>query len=107
MTSLVQLVLTTAEPAIARQIRDEAQAALAAAARCRARRREGRYPGAGHRRVFCRCKELEGVKHVIAVASGKGGVGKSTMAANLAVALGATGARLGCAIAISTDQASL
>ena len=38
---------------------------------------------------------LPGVKHIVAVASGKGGVGKSTVAANLAVALAADGYRVG------------
>lgn len=40
-------------------------------------------------------KDLPGVDAVIAVASGKGGVGKSTIAANLAVALAKKGKRVG------------
>jgi ATP-binding protein involved in chromosome partitioning len=39
--------------------------------------------------------EVPGVQHVIAVASGKGGVGKSTVAVNLALALTAIGQRVG------------
>jgi ATP-binding protein involved in chromosome partitioning len=53
--------------------------------------------GASVRRAAPRTAEqlLPGVKNVLAVASGKGGVGKSTVAVNLAVALAKDGASVG------------
>lgn len=40
-------------------------------------------------------KLMQKVKNVIAIASGKGGVGKSTVSANIALSLAATGAKVG------------
>lgn len=51
--------------------------------------------GAGAGAKFASKAPLPGVRHVVAVASGKGGVGKSTVAVNLALALAKAGARVG------------
>jgi ATP-binding protein involved in chromosome partitioning len=52
-------------------------------------------PGMGAHGGAIKKQPLNGVRHIIAVASGKGGVGKSTVATNLAVSLHARGLNVG------------
>ncbi len=53
------------------------------------------HPQQGHGAQQPTSNPVPGVKHIIAVGAGKGGVGKSTVAVNLALALKAKGAKVG------------
>src|SRR2546430_15228457 len=92
----VQLALATNDPSIPATIKSDAEKILRALDGVRSANVlidiHAPPGGAG---ASVGATRIPGIKHVIAVASGKGGVGKSTVAANLAVALQQTKARVG------------
>ena len=86
----VSLQLTSPNPEAARQIKEESERVLKALPGVNHVQVEVRQPAAGQAapaNPFANQNRVPGVKRVIAIASGKGGVGKSTVAANLACAL--------------------
>jgi ATP-binding protein involved in chromosome partitioning len=97
-----ELHVMTRDPALAQQIKKDVESALA---QCDGIGRvnvqmtaqqppQQQMPMAGAPAAPVR-PQIEGVKHVIAVGSGKGGVGKSTVAVNLACAMNALGRQIG------------
>jgi ATP-binding protein involved in chromosome partitioning len=93
----IQIAVSTNEPKVAIRIRDEAiKAAQAVNGVASVNVKvDVQAPAAAPAGDAVGPSRIEGVRHVVAVASGKGGVGKSTVAANLALALAQSGHRTG------------
>lgn len=94
----VQIAVATADPAVPRAIQRDSEAALARLPGVREPkvRIDVQSPPAGAGgSAGVGATQIPGIRHVLAIASGKGGVGKSTVAANLAIALRQSGATVG------------
>jgi ATP-binding protein involved in chromosome partitioning len=94
----VMMQLTTANPEAARQIKEDCERVLKTLPEVKLVHVEVKQPAAGTAPpagALANQNRVPGVKRVVAVASGKGGVGKSTCSVNLACALKHLGARVG------------
>lgn len=97
----VLIELTSAKPEVAAQIKTDSERILRQLAGVKTATVEVRFPGgaapAGAQgpNPFANQARVPGVRRVVAVASGKGGVGKSTCSVNLACALQLMGQRVG------------
>jgi ATP-binding protein involved in chromosome partitioning len=93
----VTMQLTASNPDAARQIKEDCERILKALPAVKLVHVEVRQPAAGQAApgALPNQNRIPGVQRVVAVASGKGGVGKSTCSVNLACALAQLGARVG------------
>ncbi len=93
----VSMQLTSANAAAAQQIKAESERALKVLPGVNTVHVEVKQPAAqaGPQSPWTNQNKVPGIRYIIAVASGKGGVGKSTTSANLACGLKHLGARVG------------
>src|ERR1700719_3932030 len=94
----VSLTMASAKPEVVEKIVAEVKATVAAMAGVPAVNVQIEKPAATAPKAgagMAQPRTIAGVKHIVAVASGKGGVGKSTVAVNLALAMQALGWRIG------------
>jgi ATP-binding protein involved in chromosome partitioning len=94
----VSMQLTTSSPEIAQQIKTESERALRAlpgvtSVYVDVKQQAGAPTGA--QSPWAQQNKVPGIRRIVAVASGKGGVGKSTLSVNLACGLQHLGARVG------------